>query len=1659
MTDPIVGKTLTASVVGAPVVNLDGVLFTLPTGDSNGLQDSFIKNIQTGEVSLVAGGATGAPLLGNASTADAIFSSDGSKIAFISVASNLVAGDTNGGWDVFVKDLATGFITRVSTTSTGQQTTGGQSLPQFGLAWSPDGTKLAFGSFATNLAPGATDANNDIFVKDVVNSAGQVISNGAIQQITINAGVEADGASYFPHFSSDGTKVVFQSTATTLVAGDTNGNSDIFIKYIAAADGHLAGDVVRISTDSAGGQGTGGDSTNAVFSPDGTKVAFSSTGTFNGLGADSGVDIFVKYLADADGHLAGDLVRVSKTTAAVDSGGSDLGPVFSADGSKIVFYSNASYGIAGDTNANVDVFIKDLATGIVSRVSETAGHVVGDGASQYASFSPDGTKVLFYSTSANLVPGDTNFVAGQTFSGADWFVKDLTTGAVTRVSTDAAGLQGNPVGGFGALYQSFTYSHWSPDSAFVTFDANFDNLLPGAATLTAAGALSFIGTPVSNGASSTIDWSYNPANANLDFLREGQTLTITYNVQVNDGTANSNTQPLTITITGKNDAPVLASVSAPAAVPVLAANSSSQDIAPIHGALLTTDKDAGDTLTASISGSPVINLVTNGVTTPFTLPNGAAALTGALSFDSTVASDGGLKAINWTYDPGPAVLNFLSQGQSLTLAYTVKVNDGSVDSNTQVLMVTITGANAPVVTESLAFDTGASTTDRVTSNAALSGTGLANTLVHFTIDGSPIVATVTTDPLGAWSFAPTGLTDGAHTIVASQTDGFGHTGTATLIFTLDTAVPAAPTTPDLASMSDSGNSTDNNTNLAAATFTGTAEAGSTVTIFSDGVAIGSGVPTSGTYTITTSALTDGTHSITAKATDTAGNTSLASAALSVVIDTAAPAAPSTPDLASASDSGNSTDNYTNISAATFTGTAEAGSTVTIFSDGVAVGSGVATSGTYSITTSALVDGMHSITAKATDTAGNTSLTSAALSVVIDTAAPTAPSTPDLASVSDSGNGIDNNTNVAAATFTGTAEAGSTVTIFSDGVAVGSGVATGGNYSITTSALADGPHSITAKATDTAGNASAASAALSVVIDTAAPAAPSTPDLAAASDSGNSTDNNTNVAAATFTGTAEAGSTVTIFSDGVAVGSGVATGGNYSIPTSALADGPHSITAKATDTAGNASLASAALAVVIDTAKPAETLAITSIANSSSPTDQTIIVSGSNSALVTGDKVQISADGFLWTDVVQNTATSWSFVDSVARTANLHLSDEDRRHRRQCWRSPSRSLSASPIMAVRSRLEPHRLSSHGNSGRHASVGSPGITGTVNVISIASGPVVISGNASVTSATGDAIDLSATGGTQVAPANLSINLTGPITGAASGITVVQNASGSITITTSGPVIGQAGQGISVQQGATGVGNILVNGSGNVTGTGAGFSGILAQNLNTANNGDVTISQTGNISGGRDGIRAQTNGNGNITVTTGSNATITGSLLYGIEAFSNGRGNIAVATATGDTINSGSVGINVYNQATSIPQVGGLTNSFISVTANGTINSGTTYTGSGARPAGILAGYKGGTTNTSNSTAFGNVTVDNFANINAAGGDGIRAFQFRPRQRHGQQPAARSWPRTCLALPASSNGTGKVSITMEAGCQLSTPARPPFGDQSGDGDSCGRAVHASA
>src|SRR5207249_1496017 len=217
------------------------------------------------------------------------------------------------------------------------------------------------------------------------------------------------------------------------------------------------------------------------------------------------------------------------------------------------------------------------------------------------------------------------------------------------------------------------------------------------------------------------------------------------------------------------------------------------------------------------------------------------------------------------------------------------------------------------------------------------------------------------------------------------------------------------------------------------------------------------------YSITTTTLADGNDSISAKATDVAGNTSAASGSLTVTIDTAAPAV-SAPDLATSSDTGSSsTDNITGYSTPSFDGTAEPNSAVALYAGATLVGSGSADgSGNWSITSSLLADGSYSLTDKATDTAGNTSFASGSLSVTIDTTAPAAPSTPDLNALSDSGaSSSDNITNDSTPSCGGSADNGSSVQLFVDGNGDSSGSAT--PYSITSSALADGDHAITAKA--------------------------------------------------------------------------------------------------------------------------------------------------------------------------------------------------------------------------------------------------------------------------------------------------------------------------------------------------------------------------------------------------------------------------------------------------------------------------------------------------------------------------------------------------------------------------------------------------------------------
>ncbi|MGY4291850.1 hypothetical protein ACVWXO_011116 [Bradyrhizobium sp. LM2.7] len=277
---------------------------------------------------------------------------------------------------------------------------------------------------------------------------------------------------------------------------------------------------------------------------------------------------------------------------------------------------------------------------------------------------------------------------------------------------------------------------------------------------------------------------------------------------------------------------------------------------------------------------------------------------------------------------------------------TARVNDAAGNTATSSAVVYTLSTTGPTVTETLISDTGTSATDHVTANPALSGTGLANTVVHFTVDGTPVAGTATTDAQGAWSFLPSGLADGSHTIVASQTDSFGNTGSASLSFTLDTAAPSGGT-PDLTAGSDTGTSnTDNLTSATAPTFTvaltPTAAVGDTVQLLLGGSPLAHPVThvitatdvTAGSVSLTVTAGdlgADGTKQIAAQFSDAAGNSSTTSA-LSFTLDTAAPTVAIT-----------STGGPVNQASQTITGTvdvADAGASVTILDGTTAIGTAI-----------------------------------------------------------------------------------------------------------------------------------------------------------------------------------------------------------------------------------------------------------------------------------------------------------------------------------------------------------------------------------------------------------------------------------------------------------------------------------------------------------------------------------------------------------------------------------------------------------------------------------------------------------------------------------------------------------------------------------------------
>ena len=323
---------------GAPCISPDGsVVFfqsyatNLVSGDSNTSGDVFVRDLgldATARVSLADDESEG-----NGNSYDPSCDEGGDLVAFTSDSTNLVASDGNAVPDIFVRDRVAGTTVRASLSTADVEGDKSSSEPSL----SSDGAFVAFESLATNLVGGDTNGYKDVFVRDLVAGSTERVSVGAL-------GAQASGTSGGPSISGDGDLVAFESSASNLVAGDTNGRQDIFVHD------RNSGTTIRVSVASDGSQGSG-HAEEAHMSVDGRYVAFRTDSKLAAGDNNSDYDIYVHDLA------TGKTERVSLSTLGGDPNGGSGGVFVSPGGRWTAFSSDASNLVDGDSNTFTDVFI------------------------------------------------------------------------------------------------------------------------------------------------------------------------------------------------------------------------------------------------------------------------------------------------------------------------------------------------------------------------------------------------------------------------------------------------------------------------------------------------------------------------------------------------------------------------------------------------------------------------------------------------------------------------------------------------------------------------------------------------------------------------------------------------------------------------------------------------------------------------------------------------------------------------------------------------------------------------------------------------------------------------------------------------------------------------------------------------------------------------------------------------------------------------------------------------------------------------------------------------------------------------------------------------------------------------------------------------------
>ncbi len=377
-----------------PAVSADGRYVAFGSDSSNLTpgdtltRDVFVHDRLTGATELVSVASDGAQ--GNGPSFFPAMNGDGRYVVFQSDASNLVTGDTNDATDIFLYDRITGATTRVSVAGGGAQGNNDSLTPSI----SANGRYVTFTSLASNLVADDTNNDRDVFVRDLVAGTTELasVASDGTQGNFASGGFGAGPA----RISSDGHYVVFGSFASNLVANDTNGFDDIFLRD------RVAGTTERVSAATDGTEGNGHSMYGSV-SDAGRFVAFFSDARNLAPGDSNGAsDVFLRD------RTTGVTTRLSVGPGGVQADGPSRFPVVSADGGVIAFQSDATNFVSGDTNSATDIFLYHMVGEFIDRASVADNGGEGNAVSTSASLNSAGSVVAFQSDAANLVANDTN---------------------------------------------------------------------------------------------------------------------------------------------------------------------------------------------------------------------------------------------------------------------------------------------------------------------------------------------------------------------------------------------------------------------------------------------------------------------------------------------------------------------------------------------------------------------------------------------------------------------------------------------------------------------------------------------------------------------------------------------------------------------------------------------------------------------------------------------------------------------------------------------------------------------------------------------------------------------------------------------------------------------------------------------------------------------------------------------------------------------------------------------------------------------------------------------------------------------------------------------------------------------------------------------------